>query len=89
LQPPNQDEEIPQMMQSTLTLDGTYATALGEDLPEYEPLEAADPGRDEDPADFDALLGSYGTWSPVVAAPGDADAEGSMDSAILAGLVSP
>jgi hypothetical protein len=77
------------MMQSTLTLDGTYASAMNEEAPEYEAPDAAAPAQDADTADLDGLLGSYGTWSPLMGAPEDVDAESAMNSAILAGLVSP
>jgi hypothetical protein len=77
------------MMQSTLTLDGIYASAMGEDTPEYETPEGAAPGQDADTADLDGLLGSYGTWSPLAGAPEGVDAEAVINSAILAGLVTP
>jgi hypothetical protein len=77
------------MTESTLTLDGMYATAMGEDVPAYGAAAASVPPLGASTSDLDALLTTYGPWRPLTSSGEEIDEEAAMNSAILAGLVSP
>ncbi len=77
------------MTQTTLTLDGMYATAMSEEVPAYGAAAASVPPLGASTADLDALMTSYGPWHPRMASGEELDEEAVMNSAILAGLVSP
>jgi hypothetical protein len=79
------------MPDTTLTLDGIYATA-GDDPDAYEAPVADVPPSGSSSADLDALLAEIGAWHPLVGVPPTGerlDQESALNSAILAGLVSP
>ena len=79
------------MTESTTPLDGLYAPSIAET--EYYEALAGVPATGASAADLDALLAEFGAWHPLVGRfrpDGEQlDEQAAMDSAILAGLVSP
>jgi len=79
------------MTESTILLDSLYAPSIAE-AEHYEALAALPPTAASS-VDLDALLAEFGAWHPLVGRfrpDGERmDEQAAMDSAILAGLVSP
>jgi hypothetical protein len=79
------------MTESTTLPDTLYAPSIAE-TEHYEAIAAIPPAATTT-ADLDALLAEFGAWHPLVGRfrpDGEQlDEQAAMDSAILAGLVSP
>jgi len=79
------------MTESTTLLDSLYAPSIAE-AEHYEAIAAVPPTA-ASTSDLDALLVEFGAWHPLVgrfSQDGEQlDEQAAMDSAILAGLVSP
>jgi hypothetical protein len=79
------------MTERTTLLDGLYAPSIAE-AEHYEAMAPVPPSA-VSASDLDALLAEFGAWHPLMGRfrpDGEQlDEQAAMDSAILAGLVSP